>query len=64
MNIRELRKETKLSQQEFAKAFSIPVRTIQEWEQGRRTPADYIIKMLKYIILQNKIEDFYIFTHQ
>lgn len=46
MIIKELRQRTGLSQNEFAEYFEIPLRTIQEWEQGRREPSDYILKMM------------------
>jgi putative transcriptional regulator len=34
----EARKQTGLSQSEFAKLLGVSVRTYQEWEQGRRQP--------------------------
>jgi len=46
---KEFRKSTELSQSEFAEYYEIPVRTIQEWEQGRRKPPAYIPKLLKRI---------------
>ena len=33
------RKKTGLSQTEFAKLLNVSVRTLQEWEQGRRQPS-------------------------
>lgn len=35
----QARQSTGLSQSEFASALSISKRTLQEWEQGRRTPS-------------------------
>lgn len=46
MTIKELRKMTGLSQRKFSEYFGIPIRTIQEWEQERHTPAEYWIKLL------------------
>ena len=37
-DVAELRHGLKLSQSEFAKAYNIPVATIQKWEIGTRTP--------------------------
>lgn len=52
MNIVEIRKMTGMSQGEFAKFFDISVRTLQDWEQGRRVPPTYIpgmmLRILKY----------------
>jgi putative transcriptional regulator len=37
--IAEIRKRTGLSQPEFARLLGVSVRTLQEWEQGRRLPS-------------------------
>lgn len=49
MTIREIRKLTGLSQGKFADYFKIPLRTVQEWEQGRRNPPEYIPTLLERI---------------
>lgn len=33
---KEIREQLKMSQQEFATAYGIPLSTLQNWEQGRR----------------------------
>jgi putative transcriptional regulator len=38
INVKRLRTEAGMSQAEFARAFCINPRTLQEWEQGRRKP--------------------------
>ncbi|WP_457441859.1 helix-turn-helix domain-containing protein [Pseudomonas sp. TE3786] len=35
----EARRKTGLSQPKFAELLGVSVRTLQEWEQGRRTPS-------------------------
>lgn len=47
MSIKEIRERTGLSQTKFANKYSIPVRTLQEWEQGRSNPPEYLINLLK-----------------
>jgi len=37
--IAEIRGQTGLSQTEFARLLGVSVRTLQEWEQGRRSPS-------------------------
>lgn len=37
--IAEIREGVGLSQSEFAKLLGVSVRTLQEWEQGRRAPS-------------------------
>ena len=43
-----MRKETGMKQAEFAEYFAIPVRTLQEWEHDRRTPPEYLVRLLEY----------------
>ena len=35
-----------MSQVSFAKEFGIPVRTIEDWESGKRAVRDYIVALL------------------
>ena len=37
-NVKSIRKKMDLSQSAFAGLLGVSVRTLQEWEQGRRTP--------------------------
>ena len=53
--LKELRKELGLSQAKFAEKFGIPLRTIQDWEYGKREVRSYIVNMMYRIIeLENK----------
>ena len=38
-SVAEVRERTGLSQSEFARLLGVSVRTLQEWEQGRRAPS-------------------------
>ena len=38
VDVKRIRNQTGMSQGEFARAFCINPRTLQEWEQGRRKP--------------------------
>ena len=38
VDVKEIRHELDMSQQEFAAAYGIPLRTVQSWEQGARQP--------------------------
>lgn len=45
-----------LKQAEIARYFSIPLRTVQDWHAGRRTPPDYVINMMvKLLDIDKKI---------
>jgi len=39
INVRRIRKKLKMSQNDFANYFGVKVRTVQDWEQGRRMPS-------------------------
>lgn len=45
--IKGIRSKLKMTQKELSEAcFDIPVRTIQDWESGRRTPPLYLIMLI------------------
>ena len=49
-SIRDLRESTGMSRKEFSEHTGIPVRTLEDWEAGRRTPPEYIPRLLAYQI--------------
>ena len=59
--IKELRIQTGLNRKEFSEYIGIPLRTIEDWEAGRRTPPEYIPRLisyqLKYEELMKKMEE-------
>lgn len=54
MVIKELRKITGMSQVQFARKFHIPTGTLSHWEQGVRTPPEYVIFMISKIIYSER----------
>ena len=46
--IRDLRDSIGLSRKEFSEHTGIPVRTLEDWEAGRRTPPEYIPRLIAY----------------
>ena len=46
--IRELRESTGMNRKEFSEHTGIPVRTLEDWEPGRRTPPEYIPRLISY----------------
>jgi putative transcriptional regulator len=38
LEVRDLRRRARLTQQEFAARLGVPVETIRNWEQGKRAP--------------------------
>lgn len=48
--IKELRAEAGMNRREFSVYTGIPVRTLEDWEAGKRTPPEYIPRLLSYQI--------------
>lgn len=48
--IKAFRERIGLSQPEFADFLEIPLGTIRSWEQGRRTPPDFTINLIKRVL--------------
>ena len=46
--IRELRNSVKMNRKEFSEHVGIPVRTLEDWEAGRRTPPEYVPRLISY----------------
>lgn len=46
MSIKEAREQAGLSRAEMSRVFDIPIRTLEEWDAGRRTPPPYVEKLI------------------
>ncbi len=46
--IKELREGTGMTRREFSEHTGIPVRTLEDWEAARRTPPEYIPRLIAY----------------
>ena len=53
VDVKRVRKDARMSQAEFARAFCINPRTLQEWEQGRRKP-DATTRAYLAVIAKNR----------
>jgi putative transcriptional regulator len=53
VDVRRIRTKARMSQAEFARAFCINPRTLQEWEQGRRRP-DTTTRAYLEVIAKNR----------
>ena len=47
LDVKAIRKKTGLSQQRFAIIMGVSVRTLQNWEQGHRTPQGPAVSLLR-----------------
>ena len=53
--IRKIREQTGLSRKDLSIHIGIPLRTIEDWESGRRRPPEYIPRLIKYQLLYEEI---------
>lgn len=53
--LKMLRERSGMSQSQFAKYFSIPKDTIQNWEQGRRKCPEYLLDLIEYKLTKEKL---------
>lgn len=48
MIFKDLRKLSGMTQKQFSEFFGIPLRTIENWEGGKRGCPEYLLELLKY----------------
>ena len=53
--IRELRTQTGMNRKDFSEHLGIPLRTIEDWEAGRRKPPEYIPRLIAYQLMYEKM---------
>ena len=46
MTIKEARIAAGLSRAEMSRRFEIPIRTLEDWDNGKRTPPPYVEKLI------------------
>jgi putative transcriptional regulator len=46
--IRKLRESLGENRREFSEHIGVPVRTLEDWESGRRTPPEYVPRLIAY----------------
>ena len=52
--VKQLCEEYNISQTELAKKYDIPLRSVQDWHAGRRTPPSYVVRMLDELLALNQ----------
>ncbi len=53
MTIKEIRQLTSLSQPKFCEKYGIPLQTLRKWEQGHRSPPDYVVELLEFKVRED-----------
>lgn len=58
MTIKEMREQLgnrkPLSKAAFARIYKIPLRTLEDWEAGKRTPPEYVLYLLERAVKYDK----------
>lgn len=57
MTVREMRELLGLSRAAFSRIYKIPVRTLEDWEAGRRKCPDYVLHLLGRCVKEDKKKD-------
>ena len=50
LKIKELRENIGMNRRQFSEHTGIPIRTLEDWEAGRRTPPEYVPRLLVYML--------------
>lgn len=63
IDVKEIRENCQMTQEEFSKSFGVSLATLQNWEQGRRKPegpARLLLKLImsKPLLVKDAIESF------
>ena len=53
--MKKLRQEVGMNRREFSEHMDIPLRTLEEWEAGRRKMPDYLLRLIAYQIRMERV---------
>lgn len=62
VRLKKIRENLGMNRTEFSQYIGIPLRTLEEWEAGRRQTPDYVLRLITYytkmeqLLAENKIE--------
>lgn len=60
MTIKEIREKSGIGRAEFSRKYEIPLRTLEDWESGKRKCSPYIEKLLERVVSEDcKISNIY-----
>ena len=57
MNTTEIRAILGVSRAEFSRRYSIPIRTLEDWDAGKRTPPEWLLKLLERVVKEDKASE-------
>lgn len=50
----EIRQILGISRSAFSRKYNIPLRTLEDWDAGRKNPPEYVLELLERAVLQDK----------
>ncbi len=53
--LKKIREDLGMNRTEFSHYIDIPLRTLEEWEAGRRQMPDYVLRLLAYYIKTERL---------
>lgn len=53
MNTKDIRSILGISRAEFSRRYDIPVRTLENWDAGLRTPPKWLLKLLERVVRED-----------
>lgn len=62
IKLKKIRENLEMNRTEFSHYIGIPLRTLEEWEAGRRQMPDYVLRLITYytkmeqLLAENNIE--------
>lgn len=51
--IKEIRDLARISRAEFSRKYNIPVRTLEDWESGKRKCPIYVLELLQMAVIED-----------
>lgn len=53
MTVKDLRTITGMSRTKFGELYGIPARSIQNWEEGKRNPPEYVLRLMDRVVRED-----------
>ncbi|MBQ9765246.1 MAG: helix-turn-helix domain-containing protein [Lachnospiraceae bacterium] len=53
--LKQIREDLGMNRTEFSQYMGIPLRTLEEWEAGRRRMPDYVLRLIDYYTKMERI---------
>lgn len=57
MNTVEIRAILGVSRAEFSRRYEMPIRTLEDWDAGRRQPPEWMLKLLERVVREDKASE-------